>query len=83
MNHLCERVASIRRQICPRTAYATSGSMATQLNVLVMDGATESDVGELQGAFKEGLVQTKEFETLLPVLLKKEVAGKREIEKSY
>ena len=82
MNNLCERVASIRKQICPRTSYATSGSMATQLNVLLLEGLDLS-LKELEGEFKECLVQTKEFETLLKVSCKSGAAIMKDVPKDH
>lgn len=62
---LAARIASVRAQVCPRTAYASAGSTARQLNVLSL-GGTGADVsgeGVVDKELTEAVVATREFET--------------------
>ncbi len=62
---LSARISSVRAQVCPRTAYATAGSSARQLNVIsIGDNDSSSDGGEVMDEeLTEAIVATGEFET--------------------
>ena len=51
------RVASVRRQICPRTAYASAGSVATTLNVV-------KDTKEDESTFVRYILASGEFDRI-------------------
>ena len=55
MNELLDRIVAIRRQVCPRTSYATSGAAASTILLVGNDANMIRNMGE-------GLLRTGEFD---------------------
>ena len=55
MNELLDRIVAIRRQVCPRTSYATSGAAASTILIVGNDANMIQNMGE-------GLLRTGEFD---------------------
>ena len=59
---IAEYIVRVRRAVCPRTAYATSGSAALASTLYALSGPSEAaQFAALVADLKQSLLQTKEF----------------------